>query len=331
MLDREWLEKTVEDVVDPEVEIVDAHHHLFPSAGTRVNYELPEFHADTGSGHNVVATVFIECRARWRQNGPPHLIPVGETEYVAAMARNATQGPPIAAIVSHVNLSLPPQEVAEALDAHVDAGNGLFRGIRHSGALTTDGILTSHTPVAPGLYRTAEFQAGARQLADRGLSFEAWQYHHQLGDVAELAAALPHLSIIVNHMGGPLGVGVWADRWEESLTLASDGLDRLADHPNVVLKLGGIGMDRFATPWPSTVRPPTSDEVVERWGAAIHRAINSFGTSRCMFESNYPVDSESIGYRVLWNAFKKIAAGYDSSDQADLMAGTARRIYRIDS
>jgi predicted TIM-barrel fold metal-dependent hydrolase len=173
------------------------------------------------------------------------------------------------------------------------------------------------------------FLDGARALAGLGLSFEAWQYHHQLTEVADLAAAVPELSIVINHLGGPLGVGRFAGQRDAVLAELRSGLARLAELPNTSLKLGGVGMTRFGTGWEDRPTPPDSDTVAEHWGELIRWAIERFGPDRCMFESNYPVDGETTGYGVLWNAFKKISRGYSKSEREQLFSGTARRIYRI--
>ncbi|MGI9596416.1 MAG: amidohydrolase family protein, partial [Acidimicrobiales bacterium] len=213
---------------------------------------------------------------------------------------------------------------------HIEAAGGRFRGIRHSGARVDDpAIPVSRTKPPLGLYDTADFRAGATALAAMGLSFEAWQYHPQLADVAELAAAVPELSIVVNHLGGPLGVGRYENRRSEVMAEVKNGLELLVAFENVSVKLGGVGMTRFGTDWLPEDRPPDSDRVVEVWGDLLRWCIDSFGPSRCMFESNYPVDGETTSYTVLWNAFKKVSTGYSPTERADLFAGTARRVYRI--
>ena len=188
----------------------------------------------------------------------------------------------------------------------------------------------SRTQPPADLYRQADFQEGARTLASKGFSFEAWQYHTQLDMVADLARAVPELPIVVNHLGGPLGVGSYAAARDEVHAEVRRQLAALASHDNVVLKVGGIGMTRFGSRWNDDPRPPTSDHVLDAWGDLLRFAIETFGPSRCMFESNFPVDAETIGYVALWNAFKKVSADYSADERADLFAGTARRVYRIE-
>ncbi len=256
---------------------------------------------------------------------------MGETIYVAEKADESERGPGarIAAIVGHADLTLGTR-VSEVLEAHIEAAGGRFRGIRHSGARADDPAV-DRSRVAPpaGLYGQAKFRAGARALAGMGLSFEAWQYHHQLGDVAELAAAVPELSIVVNHLGGPLGVGRFADRRDEVVAELRQGLAALARFDNVSLKLGGIGMTRLGAVVDDDGSPPGSDRLVEQWGDLLRFGIDTFGPARALFESNYPVDGETAGYAVLWNTFKKVSTGYSPAERADLLAGTARRVYRL--
>lgn len=331
MVNRARLELVNEPPIEPELEIVDAHHHLWDTETRYGRYDLDDLLIDTGAGHNITSTVFIDCGANYRTSGPVELRPVGETEYVAtrAVASEQTSGATIAAIVGHADLALGPA-VTDVLEAHIDAGGGRFRGVRHSGARAGDPAVGSSRVGPPaGLYALPSFRDGARALAALGLSFEAWQYHHQLAEVVDLAVAVPELSIVVNHLGGPLGVGGFADRRAAVLAELRNGLAALAELPNVSLKLGGVGMIRFGAGWEHQPLPPDSDAVADHWGELIRWAIDHFGPDRCMFESNYPVDGETTGYGVLWNAFKKISVDYGKAERQQLFSDTARRIYRI--
>lgn len=334
-MNRDWLAQTIEEAIEPELDIVDAHHHLWQDPSTRYGrYDLDDLRTDTGSGHNVTQTVFIDCGASYRSAGPDRLAPVGETAFVTDRANRSdvADGAKIAAIVSHADLTLG-DAVEEVLDAHIEAAGGpagRFRGIRHSGARVEDpAVPVSRVQPPAGLYHQADFRAGARRLAARGLSFEAWQYHVQLGDVLALARAVPDLTIIVNHLGGPLGIGSFAGRMDEVHEAAKTGLAALAGADNVVVKLGGVGMTRYGTGWEDREQPPTSDEVVATWGGLIRWTIDTFGPDRCLFESNYPVDGETTSYVVLWNAFKKLTADFTEAERAALFAGSARRVYRL--
>jgi len=331
-MNRGWLAKRTEEAIEPELEIVDAHHHLWDYETRYGLYELDDLRADTNSGHHIVETVFIDCGANYLTDGLKAMAPVGETIYVAGRAAESdrTDGAPISAIVSHVDLTLGAA-VGEVLDRHIEEAGGRFRGIRHAGARADDpSVPPSRTEPPANLYRQASFQTGARALAERGLSFDAWQYHHQLDAVADLARAVPELTIIVNHLGGPLGTGRYAGHQAEVYAQLRFGLAAVAKFDNVVLKVGGIGMTRFGVNWDQNELPPTSDDVVARWQDTVGFAIETFGPSRCLFESNFPVDGETVGYATLWNAFKKMSVSYSASERADLFAGTARRVYQLD-
>ena len=331
MLNRQWLDSSTEQAIEPEIEIVDPHHHMW-NVETRYGlYEVDDLRADTEAGHNVVETVFIDCGSNYLEDGPEHLRPVGETIYMADRAAETerTEGATIAAIVSHADLTLGAG-AAEVLEAHVEAADGRFRGIRHAGARNEDdAVPVSRVQPPPDLYRQADFQEGARTLAAMGLSFEAWQYHPQLDMVVDLARSVPELPIIVNHLGGPIGVGRYADAWDEVMSDLRASLTLLAEADNVTLKVGGIGMTRFGARWHENEAPPTSDQLLEVWGDLLRFAIDTFGPARCMFESNFPVDGETTSYVVLWNAFKKVSVDYSQAERSDLFAGTARRVYRL--
>ena len=333
-VDRARLARTVEEVIDPEVELCDPHHHLWAEPTMRYpRYDLEDLHADTGAGHRVTSTVFVECMAAYRTDGPEALRPVGETAFVAGRADRSdrSDGARIAAIVGFADLTLGAA-VDEVLAAHVEAAGGRFRGIRHAaGWDASPDVPNSHTDPPADLYDLASFRAGMRTLAARGLSFDAWQYHPTLPRLVALARAVPEATIVVNHLGAPLGIGPYAGRRSEVLASWWSSMAELAACPNVVLKLGGIGMPRYGAGWERLERPPTSDDLVDLWGDEIRRCIDAFGPDRCMFESNYPVDGESVGYVVLWNAFKRIAASYDRSERDALLRGTAVRTYRIEA
>jgi L-fuconolactonase len=331
-----WLPLTQEEVVEPELGIVDPHHHLWDyrgKPGYQPTYLLDDLHADTGSGHRIEATVFVECSWAYRQDGPVEFREVGETEFVAnqaAASRERTGQATIAAIVGACDLRLGTK-LGEVLDAHEAAGQGLFRGIRHRLAHDpTDSARTSApTENIEGLMGTDEFRSGVALLGTSGLSFDAWIYHVQLDELVALAKAVPDTTIILDHIGAPLAVGAYAGRWDEIHASWRLKLQELARCSNVVVKLGGIGMPTYGSGYEHRDAPPTSDQIVADWGADMRFIIDTFGADRCMFESNFPVDKVSFSYRAMWNAYKKLSAAYSADDRAQLFAGTARRIYRV--
>jgi L-fuconolactonase len=326
----EWVTLTKEEPVDPVRQIVDAHHHLHGWENN--SYLVDDLISDTRSGHNVTRTVCCETSASYREDGPVPLRPVGETEFFAAQARESDgRATRIAAIVAFADLTLG-DGLDEVLEAHEIAGGGRFRGIRHPTAWTASPeVPAGYKDPPPDLMGDEGFRRGVARLGERGYSFDAWVYHPQLPELAKLAGAVEGTTIVLNHLGVPLNVGPYADR-DAVRTQWRGGMSQLAACPNATVKLGGIGMDTylFRTGWSARARPPGSDEVVAWWGDDIRWCIDVFGPSRCMFESNYPVDRDAIGYTVIWNAFQKIAAAYSDTEQDDLFAGTAARVYRID-
>ncbi len=332
-IDDAWLAATGEEILEPELPIVDPHHHLWDFPYHR--YLLHELLADTGSGHNVRATVFIECSSMYRADGPAAEAPIGEVEFVngaAAMSASGRYGETAACagIVGFADLTLGA--AAEAvLTAQIAAGNGRFRGIRHAaGYDPSPDVRNSHTDPPPGLFGEAAFREGFARLTALDLTFEAWLYHTQLGDVVGLASAFPDARIVLNHVGGPLGIGPYVGRQDEIFPGWRDNIRTIAACENVYVKLGGLGMKICGFGFHKQDRAPDSDSLASVWRPYIETCIDAFGPSRCMFESNFPVDKASCSYAVMWNAFKKLAAGASDDEKSDLFAGTARRFYKLD-
>ncbi|MEO8559364.1 MAG: amidohydrolase family protein [Rhodospirillales bacterium] len=329
----EWLAKQAhEEIIEPALPIVDPHHHLWDRANHR--YLLDELLVDTGSGHNVIATVFVDCMAFYRSDGLAEMKPIGETEFangVAAMAASGAYGKTqaCAAIISHADL-LRGAGARDVLAAQIAAGNGRFRGIRHAaGWDASDDIRNSHTNPPQGLYADKKFREGFAQLAPLNMLFEAWQYHPQLPEVIDLARAFPDTSIVLNHVGGPLGIGPYAGKTEQTFTDWKKNMAELAKCANVTVKLGGLGMRIGVLDHHKLDVPPNSQQIAEAWQPWIATSIELFGPERCMFESNFPVDKITSGYAVLWNAFKRMAAGASAAEKTALFSGTATRVYRI--
>jgi predicted TIM-barrel fold metal-dependent hydrolase len=344
---------TTETILEPELPIVDPHHHLWdrrmaPEPPPEIashpflvaikparRYLLDELLADTGSGHNVVATVFVECGAFYKADGPVELRPVGETEFVngvAAMSASGVYGPTraCAGIVSRADLLLG-DGVAAVLEAHIRAGNGRFRGIRNSASFDEDkAVLGPLNRVEAGLYRSDRFREGFKHLGRLGLSFDAWLLEPQLPDVIDLARAFPDTTIVLDHVGTPLGRGGYEGRREERFPIWRENIKELARSGNVVVKLGGLAM-AFCN-FPSFLKEPraASEVLAEEWRPCIETCIEAFGAERCMFESNFPVDMGSCDYATLWNAFKRLAKGASAAEKAALFAGTATKVYKLD-
>ena len=328
-----WLNQVQEVVIDPDRPIIDPHHHLWPDAGGRSPYLLADLWADTGSGHRIEKTVFIECRASYRADGPAHLRPVGETEFVARLARASRDGgggAVIAGIVGHADLRLPRAQLTELLQAHEAAAEGLFRGIRHAGACDPQPeALSIPGRAPPGLYADAAYRNGLALLGELGHSFDTWHYHHQNADFAALARAVPGTTLVLDHFGTPLGVGRFAGQRDALFAQWQRDIETIAACPNVVAKLGGLAMPDNGYGWNLRAQPPGSDELLAAQAPWYRHAIDCFGPARCLFESNFPVDRRSLGYGVYWNAMKKLAAAYPAADQQAMFHDNAARIYRL--
>ena len=328
----DWLALHQEDIIDPELPIVDAHHHLWDHVGNR--YFVMDLLGDLSAGHNVRTTVAVECGAMYRQDAAAPLQPIGETEFLngqAAVSASGKYGPAraCAGIVGHANLRLGTQ-VKDVLQVHIQAAGGRFRGVRHSSVWHADPTARASLATPPPyLLADASFREGFAQLAPLGLSFDAWMYHTQLPELLDLARAFPQTTIVLDHAGGPLGIGPYAGRRSEVLAEWGASMRELASCPNVNVKLGGFGMRLFAFDYPNRPRPPSSQELAADIAPYVQTCIELFGAQRCMLESNFPVDKGAFSYAVMWNAYKRLAQGASAAERQDLFSGTATRVYRL--
>ena len=333
-----WLDLTQEETLEPDLPIIDPHHHLWDARGSHYvqqRYLLEDMLADVNSGHNITQTVFIECGAMFRADGPEYMAYIGETEFVngiAAMCASGMYGNTRigAGIVGSAPLRLGDKASAEALDAQIHAGNGRFRGIRVGATWDADPRVGNHRTNPPdGMYGDATFRAGFQHLRQRGLTFEAWCYHTQIHELTELAKAFPDTTIILDHFGGPIGVGPYAGKEDEVFAAWKAAIGPLSECPNVMAKLGGIVMEVNGFHWQDRPKPPSSQELIERTRRYYEHTIEKFGADRCMFESNFPVDKIACSYNVLWNSFKRLAANYSAFEKASLFHDTAARVYSL--
>jgi predicted TIM-barrel fold metal-dependent hydrolase len=341
-----------EPILEPDLPIVDPHHHLWDRraeaaklAGSahssdqiirRSQYYLfDQLLADVASGHNVRATVHVTCESMFRAAGPAHLRPLGETDFVngvAAMSASGLYGPTrvCAGIVGNADMTLG-EAVAEVLEAHLRVAGERFKGIRHRIAWDPDPtLLGAHYRSGEGLLGTHGFRAAVARLGTYGLSYDAWVLEPQLGEVVDLARATPGTAIVLDHVGTPLGTASYAGRRAERFEAWRASMRRLAEAPNVSVKLGGLGM-----PFPGFAAynadpPATSLELASEWRPYVESCIEAFGAERCMFESNFPVDASTCSYATIWNAFKRLAAGCSADEKAALFSGTAARVYRLE-
>ena len=329
----EWLALRQEEILEPELPIVDPHHHLVDRANTG-RYLLPELLADTGSGHNITATVYLEWLSMYRADGPIALRPVGEVEFangVAAIADSGTYGRTrvCAGIVGYADLMLGAQ-VEPVLEAMIMAGGGRFRGIRYISASHPDEAARGSAVNRPsGLLMNAKVREGFARLHPLGLSFDAWMYFTQLGELVDLARAFPATLIVLDHVGGAIGIGPYAGRRDAVFAEWKQSIGELARCPNVHVKLGGLGMRLFGFDVHTGATPPSSEQLATLWRPYIETCIEAFGPERAMFESNFPVDKGGGSYHVFWNAFKRLAQGCSAAEKTALFSGTASKFYRL--
>jgi len=329
---REWLDRRKEPILEPELPIIDPHHHLWQRPGWR--YLLEDLLLDTGSGHNIVATVYMEAHSMYRDQGPVEMQPVGETEFangVAAMCSSGIYGKTraCAGIVGHADLRLGSR-VEPVLSALIRAGGERFRGIRHGVSWDADpSIVSPASPVRPGLLADKTFREGFAVLSRLGLSYDVSLYHPQIKEVADLGGAFPDTRIVLNHVGGVLGIGAYRSKRNEVFSRWAASIKALATRPNVYVKLGGLGQGYTGLGFDEQAEPPSSEMIAARFRPYIETCIEAFGAPRCMFESNFPVDKISYSYHVFWNACKLLAKGASSTEKADLFGGAAARCYRL--
>ena len=333
--DNDWLALTQEPTLEPELPICDPHHHFWdlrPGSIPYQRYLLHELNADIYSGHNVRSTAFVEARSMYRPGGPEELRPVGEVEFVQGLAAASNSGVygdsrAAAAIVGHADLKLADkvQPVLEALQA---ASPNRFRGIRHNVTWNTDPSWDNRE--TQGILANSQFREGARVLARMGLSLDMMQAFPQMPEIADFAKAVPDLTIILNHIGGLSRTGIYANKDDEVIPVWEEGIAAVAACPNVVVKLGGLGMPRIGFGWHGREVPIGSEELAEAMSPWLTYCIEQFGPNRCMFESNFPPDKVSFSYNVMYNAFKIMSGSYSSTDRAAMLHDTAVRVYRID-
>ena len=343
-----------EDILEPDLPIIDPHHHLWDKARNLLGhlppsdhgfidiirdiprYLLDELLGDLTAGHNIRATVYMECGAMYRTGGPEALRCVGETEFVngiAAMSASGLYGDvrACAGIVSSADLRLG-SATEEVLRAHIAAAPARFRGIRQRGAYDDDPDVLGplHGGAPPGLYGDATFRDGFRLLKKLELSFDPWILEPQLPELIDLAYAFPDTTIILNHVGTPLGIGRYRGKLQERFGIWRDNIRRLSRCENVFVKLGGLAMPFLG--WRAHMAGPqrSSEMLAQDWKPYIETCIDAFGPKRCMFESNFPVDRFGCDYVACWNAFKRLAADCTDEEKRELFSGTATRVYRLD-
>lgn len=345
-----------EEIIEPDLPIVDAHHHLWYQSDARLEqmrnargelaealypvyrrnarYLFDELLADAMSGHNVVASVFVDSNLLYRADGPPHLRSVGEVEVVNGVAAMSASGQfgnrrLCAGIVGRADLTLG-DGVEEVLTALMEAGKERFRGVRWHIAHDDDPAISPPGFAHPGMMAEPDFRKGMRRLGGHDLSFEAYVVEPQLPELAELADACADTRIILNHAGTPLGIGRYRGRLAERFPIWRNSILELARRPNVTVKLGGLGMPQCGFTYAEPGTAYGSEELAAQWRPYLETCIEAFGVERCMFESNFPLESVTASYPMLWNAFKRVASGASPDEKNALFHATAGRVYRIE-
>ncbi|GAA6119044.1 amidohydrolase family protein [Acidovorax sp. FG27] len=324
----DWLAQSLEPALEPELTIVDAHHHFYDRAGW--TYLQGDYLSDATAGHAVQASVYMQALTRYRAEGPEHLKPVGETEFVVRSTAPQSGAPTVAkGIVGYADLRRGAA-VREVLEAHEVAAEGRFRGVRHLATWDADGTLANPLTAAPqGLLADPGYREGLAALAAHGLSYDAWVFWPQLGELCEVADALPDLPVIIDHCGGIVRIGAYAGRDDEVFSRWRAGMRELARRPNVFVKLGGLGMRINGFGFEHGQQPPSSERLAHVWEPWMLTCVEGFGPERCMFESNFPVDKGSYSFVNGWNAFKRLTHGFSTDERQALFQGTARRVYRL--
>jgi L-fuconolactonase len=331
-----WLSAVQEKALEPDLPICDPHHHLWDArrGALQERYLIDEMLDDLKGGHNIVSTVFIECGAMFKADGPEAFRCVGETEFVNGIAAmSASGGYGKTRIAAGIIGTLDPRigdAAADVLDAQIAAGGGRFRGIRRGAFWHESPDIQNHRTEPPeGLLLREDFRRGFKHLGPRELSFEVWCAHTQIHEATSLARAFPDTTLVLDHFGGPVGTGPYAGKQDEVFAYWKTQIDELARCPNVVAKLGGLYMEVNGYGFENRPKPPTSTELAQASRRYYEYTIERFGPNRCMFESNFPVDKVSCSYTVVWNAFKLLSKGYSADERAAMFYDTAARVYRL--
>ncbi len=325
----EWLKKTKEAAIEPELAICDPHHHLWDFPGGK--YLVEEFLEDCSGGHNIKSSVFVECRTSYRTEGPEEMRPVGETEFIAritaAANESGSQTKVAAGIVGYADLLLGDR-VSPVLEASIEAGKGRLRGIRNMTCWDEDNRIELWTDI-PELMMQPQWRRGFAQLSKYGLSFDAWLFHTQIHELTDLAKNFPDTTIILDHIGGPLGVMAYAEKREEVIQKWRHDMAKLAECPNVFVKVGGLAIKTLGHDWHLLPEPPGSAQLAKEFAPWYMYCIETFGPERCMLESNYPVDKRGYDYTILWNAMKIMTRDFSKTERAALFQNTAVQAYRL--
>jgi len=329
---QEWLSQLKEDAIDPAMPIIDPHHHLWSRAGA--HYMTDEVLSDMRSGHHIAQTVYIDCRSMYRQSGPEHLKPLGEVEFangIAAISASGFWGDAklCEGIVGHCDLRGGALAL-DLLERSIAVAGHRYKGIRQVAAWVNDPLVSK--PIAtrpPALLLNTQFRQGFQLLAKLNLSFDAFVFHTQLFELLDLAQTSLNTPIVIDHVGGPIGIGSFANQRNEVFEQWKSGMKALAGLDRVYVKLSGFGMLLPGFKLNEREKPATSTELAALWRPYMETCIELFGTNRCMFASNFPPDKGVCSYVTLWNAFKKMVSNYSETEKKQLFHDTAKDFYRL--
>lgn len=322
--DLDWLAKRKEAVLDPELEIVDPHHHLW--ALPNQSYLLPDYRSDLETGHRVTASIYMEASMGYDAGNPDPLASASEINF-ALEAREYGNGVICDGIVFYVNLRRG-DDARRILKEHVDRGRGALKGIRDTVAWSEHPALRNHriNPSRSDL-GSDSFRIGAAAVGEAGLALDLWIYQDQLVELADVVRKVPNTKFVLDHCGGPLMLGPYAGQRSARLAAWKEGIARISELENVYMKIGGLGMRTLGFDFHLWPAPPSSEDLQRAWAPYVDACLAHFGPDRCMFESNFPVDKEVASYRTIWNAFKLLSAHLPETARVSLMAGTAKAVY----
>ena len=333
---QEWLNQLIEDPILPNIPIIDPHHHLWDVGFGR--YYIEELLEDiNSSGHNILSTVYIMSSSNtkiYSKDGLEEFKPLTEIEFATSEGKRADLIPNNrvkvnASIVGSVDLTYG-NKLQPVLEKAVNISEGRLKGIRMLLASHTDPRISSGAVKSDlGLMLHPNFIDGAKCVQDANLSLDFWIYHTQLNEMEKIARALPDLTIILNHIGGPIHIGEYEGKQAATHREWRSAMMRLSRIPNINVKLGGLGMAVNGAKFHNSKFPPNSVQLSDIWKPWIYETIDMFGFDRCMFESNFPVDKGSCSYGALWNAFKIIAKDMSDDEINKLFSKNAAKIYKI--
>ena len=305
------------------------------SALGRIDYMiqpyLPEdFQRDTAQ-HNVVAGVFTPYS--WSFKSMTEL--ANETQFVEDLfnRRDERVKVELGAIVGNAHLE-NLTELDQLLKGHKCA-SPKFRGIRDMIDWNDDPMIHSHAR-RRDIHLDPAWLQGFERLAEHELFFDAFVYHEQLPIMDNLAKRFSDTQLILSHMGMPLGAmgpyasyGKNAASRENTLKIWQEGIAKLAQNPNVVVKLTGLFLPALGWGFHQRNDTPNKDEIIEKLQPLVDFTIEQFGPDRCMFGSHFAPEKVSISYAMLYDVIKTMIKDRPIEEQIALLSGNARRVYNI--